>query len=657
MRVDLLQDAKSALEKEKSMNKLDMKINMGADDKLAALEKLFPGIINEKIVGYNNDGSPRVEKAIDICKLQSEMGMEVITEKEERYHFSWPGKKDTFKLINSSTTNTLRPSISESCGRDGENEGFDSKNIYIEGDNLDVLQLLQETYINKIKMIYIDPPYNTGSDFVYDDDYSVSLKDYMANTKQIDEYGNRLKKNIESNGRFHTEWLNMIYPRLKLARTLLEEQGLIFISIDDNEICNLRKICDEVFGDKNFINCFIWNCSTAGGIRPKFVSKTHEYVLCYAKNKENIPMLFAPLSESAIKTYTQKNENGAYRDKDFVFKNKSTNINQKYYITCPDGEKVKPKDGYIYRFVKSKFEEALEKGDVTFKKTVTGPLVNDLGEQAHWNIYIKKYLGDAMGAPSSLIPKEMASIYNVGTQHVQKVFDGKRIFENVKPVDLISYFVKMATSNDDIILDFFSGSGTTAEAVLETNNKDDMQRRFIMVQLQEQVAHNSEAYKNGYVNICEIGKERIRRISKNEHYKKGIDRGFRVLKLDSSNMKDVYYNPAEIQQSLFSEYTDNIKEDRTPEDLLFQVMLDLGVLLSSKIEELEIAGKKVFNVSEGFLVACFDNDVTDETVKAVAKMKPYYAVFRDSCMSSDSVATNFEQIFMTYSPETVRKVL
>lgn len=377
--------------------------------------------------------------------------------------------------------------------------------------------------------------------------------------------------------------------------------------------------------------------------------------------------------------YTQEDEKGRYRDKDFVFKNKSTNINQKYGITCPDGEIVYPKNGYIYRFIRGKFEEALADGIVTFKQTNTGPLVDKNGNQAHWNIYIRKYLGDAMGAPSTLVPKEMMSIYNVGTQCVQDLFDGIRVFENVKPVDVIGYMVNMLSNKDSIVMDFFSGSATTAHAVMQLNAEDGGHRKFIMVQLPEKTDEKSEAYKAGYKNICEIGKERIRRAGKKIRSEKlgvsnentdnsslqtpnsSLDTGFRVLKCDSSNMKEVYYNPAEYEPSLFSSLEDNIKEDRTPEDLLFQVMLDLGILLSSKIqvrsEKVGMRNYSYFDVEDGYLIACFDKNIDEEVITAIAKQKPYYFVMRDSSMATDSVATNFEQIFAAYSPDTVRKVL
>ena len=640
------------------MDKLTMHTSNLADENFKKLAALFPNAVTETV---NENGE--VVRAIDKDVLMQEINTRVVEGREERYQFTWPDKKKAVLAANAPISATLRPIKADSVGKDGTPGGWDSENLYIEGDNLDVLKLLRETYLGKVKMIYIDPPYNTGNDFVYEDDFAEDTDSYMGRSGQYDEQGNQLVQNTDSNGRFHTDWLNMIYPRLRLAKDLLSEQGVLVISIDDNEIENMRKCCDDIFGEENLVNCFIWNCSTAGGIRPKFASKTHEYILVYAKNKNAMDMIYAPLSSDAIKMYTQKDEKGLYRDKDFVFKNKSTNNNQKYGIECPDGEVVYPKDGYIYRFIRPKLDEALQENMVTFKKTNTGPLVTADGKQAHWNIYIRKYLGDAMGAPSTLIPKEMMSIYNVGTQCVQDLFDGVRVFENVKPVDVITYLVNMLSSTDDTILDFFSGSATTAHAVMQLNAEDGGHRKFIMVQLPEACDEKSEAYKAGYKNICEIGKERIRRAAKKIREDAGLtlsqdfDGGFRCLRLDSSNMQDIYYTPDATRQDLLSCTTDNIKIDRTPEDLLFQVMLELGVLPSSTIAETEIGGKKVFDVADGFLLACFDKGVTTETVTAIAKRQPYYAVFRDASMADDSTATNFDQIFETYSPATVRKVL
>ena len=651
------------------MDKLKMQTANKADDNFRALAAMFPNAVTEAI-----DENGEVVRAIDKDVLMQEISVKVVEGKEERYQFTWPDKKKSVLLANTPIAKTLRPVRDDEefpTGADSSGKTYCSsgsvdfettENLYIEGDNLEVLKLLQETYLGKIKMIYIDPPYNTGNDFVYEDNFAQSTDEYMEHSGQFDDEGNRLVKNLDSNGRFHTDWLNMIYPRLRLAKDLLSDQGVLVISIDDNEIENMKKCCNDIFGEDNLVNCFIWNCSTAGGIRPKFASKTHEYILVYTKNKNDLNTIYAPLSSDAIKMYTQKDDRGLYRDKDFVFKNKSTNVNQKYGIECPDGEVVYPKDGYIYRFIRPKFDEVLKDNMVTFKKTTTGPLVSANGEQAHWNIYIKKYLGEAMGAPSTLIPKEMMSIYNVGTQCVQDLFNGVRVFENVKPVDVITYMMNMLSSGSDTILDFFSGSATTAHAVMQLNAEDGGNRKFIMVQIPEETDEKSEAYKAGYKNICEIGKERIRRAGAKIKEENGLtaqnlDTGFRVLKCDTSNMKEVFYKPDEVAQATFDNYASNIKEERTPEDLLFQVMLDLGVLLSSKIEETTINGCKVFNVADGFLYACFDNNISDDVVTTIAKQQPYYAVFRDSGMASDSVLTNFDQIFASISPSTVRKVL
>ena len=631
------------------MNNLKMQSLDVTGSNIDKIARLFPQCVTER-----KDKDGKTVLGIDFEKLRDELSADVIDDGEERYQFTWPDKKAHAHLANTPTTKTLRPCREDSVDFDH------TQNLYIEGDNLDVLKVLRETYLGKVKMIYIDPPYNTGNDFVYNDDFSQSEDKYQENSGQTDEEGNRLVQNTESNGRFHTDWLNMIYPRLKVAKDLLTEDGVIFISIDDNEQANLKKACDEIFGMHNFISCFIWNCSTAGGIRPKFASKTHEYILCYAKIIDKVNTFFAPLSVDAKKMYTQKDEKGLYRDKDFVFKNKSTNTNQRYAIQCPDGELVKPKEGYIYRFIKSRFEESLKLGLVTFKQTNTGPLVNEEGKQAHWNIYIKKYLGDALGAPSTLIPKEMISIYNVGTQCVQLLFDGNRVFENVKPVDVVTYFVKMIVKANDTILDFFSGSATTAHAVMQLNAEDGGNRKFIMVQLPEKTDEKSEAYKAGYKNICEIGKERIRRAGKKIKEEAGLqgqdlDIGFRVLKLDSSNMQDVYYTPQNFTANDL--FADNVKPDRTAEDLLFQVMLDLGVELSATIEQRTIDGKTVFFVNDNYLVVCFDENIAESTITKIAKMKPYYFVMRDSSLASDNVADNFDQLFETYSKDTIRKII
>ena len=615
-------------------------------DRIAAL---FPNCVTEAA-----DGHGGIKRAVNFELLKQMLSPDVV-DGDERYEFTWVGKKAAIVEANKPIRKTLRPCMEESKNWDT------TENLYIEGDNLEVLKLLQESYLGKVKMIYIDPPYNTGNDFIYADDFMRSQEEENEQMGMYDEDENRLFKNTDTNGRFHSDWCSMIYSRLMLARNLLTDDGVIVISIDDNEIENLRKCCDEVFGEDNLINCFIWNCSTAGGIRPKFASKTHEYILVYGKNKNSMNMIYAPLSSDAIKMYTQEDEKGRYRDKDFVFKNKSTNVNQKYGISCPDGEIVYPKNGYIYRFIQERFEEALSDGIVTFKRTNTGPLVDKNGEQAHWNIYIRKYLGDAMGAPSTLVPKEMMSIYNVGTQCVQDLFDGARVFENVKPVDVIGYMVNMLSYKDGIVMDFFSGSATTAHAVMQLNAEDGGHRKFIMVQLPEKCDEASEAYKAGYKNICEIGKERIRRAgekikSESPMTTQDLDVGFRVLKLDDTNMKEVYYAPDDYDQGMLAGLESNIKDDRTDLDLLFGCLIDWGLPLSLPYSSEQIDGCTVHTYNDGDLIACFDANIPESVVKEIAKRKPLRAVFRDSGFASSPEKINVFEIFKLYMPEDANDI-
>lgn len=611
---------------------------------------LFPSAITEM---RGEDG--QIKKGINFEVLKQLLSRDVV-DGDECYEFTWVGKKAAIAEAARPITKTLRPVKEDSRAWDT------TQNLYIEGDNLEVLKILQESYLGKVRMIYIDPPYNTGHDFIYRDKFQRSQQEENEQMGMYDEDENQMFENTESNSRFHSDWCSYIYKPLVLARNLLSDDGIICISIDDNEIENLRKICDEIFSESNLINCFVWNCSTAGGIRPKFASKTHEYILCYAKCINNVGMFFAPLSSDAIKMYTQKDEKGVYRDKDFVFKNKSTNINQKYFIECPDGERVMPKNGYIYRFIRESFEKALEDGLVTFKKTTTGPLVNEQGEQAHWNIYIKKYLGDATGAPATLIPKEMMSIYNVGTQCVQELFNGVRVFENVKPVDVISYLAGMVRCDDMIILDFFSGSATTAHAVMQLNAEDGGHRKFIMVQLPEPCDEKSEAFKAGYKNICEIGKERIRRAgdkikADNPLGTQDLDIGFRVFRVDESNMKDVYYQPEELDQQSIFNLVSNIKDDRTDMDLLYACLLDWGVEIHLPHTSTDLDGCTVHDVDNGALMACFSPNVPRSVVEYMAKQQPLRAVFRDSAFASDDAKINVTEIFKNLSPDTKVKVI
>ena len=640
------------------MDKLKMHTPNKADENFAALAKLFPNAVTETI----DPATGEVVRAIDKDVLMQEINTHVVEGKEERYQFTWPDKKKAVLAANSPISATLRPCREESVDFDT------TENLYIEGDNLDVLKLLQETYLGRVKMIYIDPPYNTGNDFVYNDDFAESAEDYLDRSGQYDEDGNRLVQNTESNGRFHTDWLNMIYPRLKLAKSLLSEDGVIFISIDDNEVDNLRKICDELFGANNFVANCVRRTINSGKHDASTIAPFHEYVLIYSKNMNLLSLARKPKDEAERdRLYKESDEYVSERGRFYITQLNKNSLQYSdalnYPITGPDGIDIWPGEGFedkvwIWRWSKSKVQWGIENGYIVFKKS---------GDK--YKVYTKSYeYRDKDGKPidrnnpySSLefIGKEYAN-FNA-TPELEKLFYGKKYFDFPKSMVFLKELVKLAKlSNDDIILDFFSGSATTAHAVMQLNAEDGGHRKFIMVQLPEPCDEKSEAYKAGYKNICEIGKERIRRAAKKiaeEHPEAQFDGGFRVLKLDTSNMQEVYYTPAEFTQATLDGVADNIKPDRTPMDLLFQVMLDLGVLLSSKIEENTICGKTVFNVEDNYLIACFDENITDEVITAIAKQNPYYFVMRDSSMANDSVATNFEQIFATYSPDTVRRVL
>lgn len=629
------------------METLKMHSLDGVQRNIDLIGKLFPNAITE----VKRNG--KVEHAIDFDVLRQELSDSIVEGREERYQFTWPDKKKAMLAANAPITATLRPVAADSVGKDGTPGGFDSENLYIEGDNLEVLKLLQETYLGKVKMIYIDPPYNTGNDFVYEDDFAQSAADYMDNSGQYDEEGNRLVTNTESNGRFHTDWLNMIYPRLKIAKDLLADGGAVFISIDDNEVKNLMAMCDEVFGTSNFLATFVWQKKYGPANDAKGVSATHEYILLYGKNSDVWMPGLLPRSDEQLKAYKNPDNDprGVWRASDLSARTYSASCD--YIITGPTGLKFSPPPSRSWIVNKESYQNLLADNRITFGSDGTGRPMQ------------KKFITEVKGGitPETWLPRERGGDNKIARYELKDIFP-ENLFDTPKPSKLVSYLITISgVEKDAIILDFFSGSATTAHAVMKLNAEDSGHRKFIMVQLPEKTDEKSEAYKAGYKNICEIGKERIRRAGRKIKEDAGLtapadlDIGFRCLRLDESNMENVYYTPDEVgQQDLFS-LVDNVKEDRTPEDLLFQVMLDLGVLLSSSIEVKEIAGKKVFNVADGFLLACFDHDVTEETVKAIAQMKPYYAVFRDSSMANDSVATNFDQIFETYSPDTVRKVL
>ena len=624
------------------MDKLKMQTVNKADENFKKLAAMFPNAVTETI-----DENGEVVRAIDKDVLMQEINTKVVDGKEERYQFTWPDKKKSVLLANAPISKTLRPCREESVDFDT------TENLYIEGDNLEVLKLLQETYLGKIKMIYIDPPYNTGSDFVYEDDFVQSADEYLANSGQYDKDGNRLAPNPESNGRFHTDWLNMIYPRLKLAKDLLTDDGVIFISIDDNEQENLKKCCDEVFGGQNFVAQLVWERAYAPKNDARFISNSHDYVLMYARNLDGFVIGRLPRTEEANARYQNPDNDprGVWKPSDLSVK--TYNAACDYPITTPSGRVIEPPAGRCWRLSKNAFLERLQDNRIYF------------GADGNSVPCMKRFLTelkyDGM-APTSIMFYKDVGHSQEGAKEVTKLLNAG-VFDGPKPVRLLTRLLTLANLKDDsLVLDFFSGSATTAHAIMQMNADKGSHIKYVMVQLPEVCDGKGTAYKAGYKTICEIGKERIRRAGKkikedSPLTTQDLDIGFRVLKCDTSNMKEVYYNPAEYEASLFSSLEDNIKEDRTPEDLLFQVMLDLGVLLSSKIKETTIAGKKVFNVEDNYLIACFDSDVTEETITAIAKQKPYYFVMRDSSMASDSVATNFDQIFATYSPDTVRKVL
>lgn len=632
------------------MDRLKMQSLDVIGSNIKKIQQLFPNCVTERL---GKDGKP--ELAIDFEKLQAELSNEIIGEGEERYQFTWPDKRAANRLANTPTTMTLRPCREESIDFDH------TQNLYIEGDNLDVLKALRETYLGKVKMIYIDPPYNTGNDFVYNDDFAQSRGEFEETSGLFDEEGNQtidpMQRNTESNGRFHTDWLNMIYPRLKVARDLLSDDGVIFISIDDNEVENLRKICDEIFGFENHIETVVWKNKYGAGAKTVGFISAHEYILVYSK--KTITDLTCEFVGEEREKYNKKdskfNQRGPYRTQPLMTNSLGDRPNLMYSIFY-NGVEIKPRKQWVWS--KERMEEAIANDNVEFS----------LQKDGSYTVRSKSYLYDENGKIRRGKPVSVMNgpFTQDGTQEVRSLFDAKSVFDFTKPSELIKFFIGLEingnNSRDYIILDFFSGSATTAHAVMQLNAEDGGNRKFIMVQLPEKTDEKSEAYKAGYKNICEIGKERIRRagkkIKEDNKDKDGIeklDTGFRMLKLDSSNMEDVYYTPQEFtMQSLFNE---NVKADRTGEDLLFQVMLDLGIGLSAKIETQQIAGKTVYLVDDNYLIACFDRDVTEAAITEIAKLHPIYFVMRDASAANDNVIDNFEQLFEAYSKDTVRKIL
>ena len=628
------------------MEKLKMHSPNFVDQNIAKIAELFPNCITES---RNEKGE--LQKAIDFDLLKQELSAQIVEGPQERYQLNWPGKREALLTANAPIAKTLRPCVNESVFFDT------TQNLFIEGDNLDALKLLQETYLGKVKMIYIDPPYNTGNDFIYDDDFAEDVSEYFTKSNQRDEEGNRLVANAESNGRFHSDWLSMIYSRLRLARSLLSEDGLIFISIDDGEVANLRYVCDEIFGEENFMAQSIWKKSYGGGAKSKHIVRLHEYVLIYARNKLQIGFLSLPPKDEVLKYYKFRDDKfdirGPYRKQPLATNSMDDRPNLRYPI-FKDGNEIWPEKQW--QWSQDRVKDALINDDLVFTKKTNG-----------WTVDYKQYLKDEDGVIRGAKPYSVLDgpYTQRGTAEIEDLFGNGKVFTFPKPSELLEEFLGYCAS-DGIVMDFFVGSGSFAQAVINKNFSQGSSFKFIAVQLPELCDDASEAKKAGFLNIAEISKERIRRagkkIKEENAGKEGIenlDIGFRVLKIDTSNMAEVYYNPAAVKQEDLFTQVDNVKPDRTEDDLLFQVMLDWGVDLTLPIHRETIQGKTVFFVAKNTLVACFDKQggIDDEFVKEIAKCQPVRAVFRDAGFKDDAAKINVEQVFKLLSPITQVKSL
>ena len=652
-----------------NIEKLSMKsvdLTQANIDKIA---QLFPSVITEV-----RDENGRVIKAVDFDLLKQELSDEIVDGDKERYQLTWPGKKEAILHANTPIDKTLRPVMEDSIDWDN------TQNLYIEGDNLEVLKLLQESYLNKVKCIYIDPPYNTGKDFIYKDDFRQTTVEYLAESGQVDDEGNRLFQNNESNGRFHSDWLTMMYSRLKLARNLLRDDGVIFVSIDDNEVANLKKICNELFGEKNFVGLLTVINNLKGRNDRKHIAICHEYLLIYGKGDFITRGL--PLTEEQKNAFNKIDDKGnKYQLRDLRKRGRPDRREDRpnmyfpiYYNESTKECSIEKKEGWIeilpLRGDGSDGRWRWGKERVIANLSILEPKYSSIAQR--WGIEHRVYLNPAVTAISDETDIEedderrskSKSFWMGGElstdvgrrQYKDIMYDAE--FDYPKPIDFLNKVIYMGSTNDDIILDFFSGSATTAHAIMNLNAEDSGNRKFIMVQLPEH-AEKSEVHKAGYKNICEIGKERIRRAAKKikEETNADIDYGFRVFRVDSSNMKDVFYSPNELEQSLFKNLESNIKEDRSNEDLLIQVMLDCGLELSLPMETREIHGRKIHCVAGNSLIACFDEIVPEEAIKEIAKEQPLRVVFRDSSFASDADRINVEEIFKMLSPGTEIKVI
>ncbi|MBJ2270268.1 site-specific DNA-methyltransferase [Pseudomonas sp. MF6772] len=621
------------------MEKLKMHSPNLTQDNVARIRELFPHCITE---AKGENGA--VKLAVDFDQLRQELAESIVEGPQERYHLNWPGKREALLTANAPIAKTLRPCREESVDFDT------TKNIFIEGDNLDALKLIQDNYLGKVRAIYIDPPYNTGGDFVYDDDFAEGFGDYLARSNQTDTENNRLVLNTEANGRFHSDWLTMIFPRLRLARNLLQDDGVIFISIDDNEVSRLRSICDEVFGSENFITCFVWQKTLTRRNDARLVSTAHEYILAYARDITKAQILRVDADEKQRATYTNRDNDprGDWLAVPFHAPNLRPNLT--YPITTPGGRVLMPPAGRCWSTTKEKFEVLLADDRIYFGKDGNGMaqrkkfwLEREEG-MVPWTWWSFDYAGENREA----------------TKEIKDLFDNESPFSAPKPTKLIKRLFNLVSAKDgDLFLDFFGGSGTTAQAVLQLNSEDGINRKYIVVQIAEACSEETVAYKNGYSNIAAITKERLRRCGKevlrgdNHKYSKN-DVGFRALRIDTSNLADVFYSPDALDKENLDLFVDNIKPDRTPEDLLFQVMLDWGVDLALPIAKQAIQGKDVFFVDGNALAACFDasGSIDEVFVKELAKHVPLRVVFRDAGFKNSTVKINVEQIFKLLSPAT-----
>lgn len=615
-----------------SDDKLDMQSPDLVQQNIEKLAELFPNCVTESATG----------KAIDFDLLKQELNHAVVEGNKERYRLEWPGKREAIVTANLLTTKTLRPVREDSVDFDN------TENIYIEGDNLEVLKLLQESYLGKIKMIYIDPPYNTGHDFVYKDNFSKQKEEDLFESGQKNELSQRLVVNPETSGRYHSDWLSMIYPRLKLARNLLKDEGVIFISIDDNEVHNLRKVCDDIFGENNFVSNIIWEKKFAPQNDAKWFSENHDHILCYAKNKELwTPFLLPRTDEANARYQNMDNDSRGLWTSDNLLR-KDEQKSGVYTITTPNGTKYNPPSGRSWRVNESKFNELVADNRIWFGK--------DGGNVPR----LKRFLDEVQDGIKAISIWKFSEVGHnqQASQELRKLFNGESYFDTPKPVSLIERIIDLSCK-DGIILDFFAGSATSAHACISANAKDGGSRRFIAIQLPEAFSDDSIAKRDGFNTISDFSRTRIKKASVKIKEETGadIDYGFRVYRLDESNMQDVYYRPQDFDQANMDMFGDNVKPDRNEDDLLAQVMLDWGLPLSLKIEQANVAGKKVFKVADNSLFACFDKGIDEAFAKEIAKEKPLRIVFKDAGFKDDTAKTNVKQLLKQLSPETEMKVL